>query len=44
MKEFGALIRPGIWIELTSDTPIFCHPYRYGEGLDSKLDVGSIGG
>jgi len=31
MKKLGALIRPGIWIELTNDTPIFCHPYRYSD-------------
>ncbi|CAK9229285.1 unnamed protein product [Sphagnum troendelagicum] len=29
MKELGALIGPSIWIELASDTPIFCCPYRY---------------
>jgi hypothetical protein len=31
MKELGALIGPGIQIELASDTPIFRHPYRYSE-------------
>jgi hypothetical protein len=31
MKELGALIGLGIWIELVSDTPIFCHPYRYSD-------------
>ncbi len=31
MKELGALIGPGIRIELVSDTPIFCHPYRYSD-------------
>ncbi len=31
MKELGALIRPRIRIELTSDTLIFCHPYRYSD-------------
>jgi hypothetical protein len=31
MKELGALIRPSIRIELASDTPIFCHPYRYSD-------------
>jgi hypothetical protein len=31
MKELGALIGLGIWIELASDTPIFCHPYRYND-------------
>jgi hypothetical protein len=29
MKELGALIGPGIQIELASDTPIFHRPYRY---------------
>jgi hypothetical protein len=29
MKELGALIGPGIWIKLASDTPIFRCPYRY---------------
>jgi hypothetical protein len=27
-KELGALIRPGIRIELVNDTPIFHRPYR----------------
>jgi hypothetical protein len=31
MKELGALIGPGIWIELVSDTPIFRRPYRYND-------------
>jgi hypothetical protein len=31
MKELGALIGPGIWIELANDTPIFRHPYRYSD-------------
>jgi hypothetical protein len=31
MKELGALIGPGIRIELASDTPIFCCPYRYND-------------
>jgi hypothetical protein len=31
MKELGALIGPGIWIELANDTPIFCRPYRYSD-------------
>ncbi len=31
MKELGALIGPGIWIELVSDTTIFRHPYRYSD-------------
>jgi hypothetical protein len=31
MKELDALIRPGIQIELASDTPIFCRPYRYSD-------------
>jgi hypothetical protein len=31
MKELGALIGPGIRIELASDTPIFHHPYRYSD-------------
>jgi hypothetical protein len=31
VKELGALIGLGIWIELASDTPIFCHPYRYSD-------------
>jgi hypothetical protein len=31
MKELGALIGPGIRIELASDTPIFRHPYRYND-------------
>ncbi len=31
MKELGALIRHGIWIELVSDTPIFRHPYKYSD-------------
>ncbi len=31
MKELGALIGPGIWIELISDTLIFCCPYRYSD-------------
>jgi len=29
MKELGALIGPGIRIELANDGPIFHHPYRY---------------
>jgi hypothetical protein len=31
MKELGALIGLNIWIELASDTPIFCRPYRYSD-------------
>jgi len=31
MKELGALIRPGIRIELASDRPIFRRPYRYSD-------------
>ncbi len=31
MKELGALIGPGIRIELASDTPIFRCPYRYSD-------------
>jgi hypothetical protein len=31
MKELGVLIGLGIQIELVSDTPIFCHPYKYGD-------------
>jgi hypothetical protein len=31
MKELGALIGPGIHIELASDTPIFRRPYRYSD-------------
>jgi hypothetical protein len=31
MKELGALIGPGIQIELASDMPIFCRPYRYSD-------------
>jgi putative transposase len=31
MKESGALIGPGIQIELANDTPIFHHPYRYND-------------
>jgi putative transposase len=31
MKELGALIGLGIQIELASDRPIFCHPYRYSD-------------
>ncbi len=31
MKELGALIGPGIQIELASDTPIFNRPYRYSD-------------
>jgi hypothetical protein len=31
MKELGALIGPGIRIELASDTPIFRRPYRYSD-------------
>jgi hypothetical protein len=31
MKELGALIGPGIRIKLTSDMPIFCHPYKYSD-------------
>jgi len=31
MKELGALIGPGIRIELASDTPIFRRPYRYND-------------
>jgi hypothetical protein len=31
MKELGALIGHGIRIELVSDTPIFCCPYRYND-------------
>jgi hypothetical protein len=29
--KLGALIKPGIQIELASDTPIFRHPYRYND-------------
>jgi hypothetical protein len=36
MKELGALIRPGIQIELASDTPIFRHPYIYND-MDKDL-------
>jgi len=31
MKEFGALIRHGIWIKLVSDMSIFRRPYRYSD-------------
>ncbi len=31
MKELGALIGPGIQIELAGDTPIFRRPYRYND-------------
>jgi hypothetical protein len=31
MKELGALIGLGIRIELASNTPIFCLPYRYSD-------------
>ncbi len=31
MKELGALIGPSIRIELASDTPIFCRPYKYND-------------
>jgi len=31
MKKLGALIRPGIRIELASDMPIFCRPYKYSD-------------
>jgi hypothetical protein len=31
MKELGALIGPGIRIELASDTPIFRRLYRYND-------------
>jgi hypothetical protein len=31
MKELGALIGPGIRIELASDMPIFCRPYKYSD-------------
>jgi hypothetical protein len=31
VKELGALIRPGIRIELANDTPIFYRPYRYSD-------------
>jgi hypothetical protein len=31
MKKLGVLIKPGIQIELASDMPIFCHPYRYSD-------------
>jgi hypothetical protein len=31
MKELGALIGLGIWIELASDTPIFHRPYKYSD-------------
>jgi hypothetical protein len=31
MKELGALIGPGIQIELASNMPIFRHPYRYND-------------
>jgi hypothetical protein len=31
MKELGALIGPGIRIELANDTPIFHHLYKYSD-------------
>jgi hypothetical protein len=31
MKKLGVLIKPSIRIELASDMPIFCHPYRYSD-------------
>jgi hypothetical protein len=31
MKELGALIGHGIWIELANDTPIFRRPYKYSD-------------
>jgi hypothetical protein len=31
MKELGALIGPGIQIELANHTPIFHRPYRYND-------------
>jgi hypothetical protein len=31
MKKLGALIGPGIQIELANDTPIFRHPYKYSD-------------
>jgi hypothetical protein len=31
MEELGVLIRPGIWIELASDTSLFRRPYRYSD-------------
>jgi hypothetical protein len=31
MKKLGALIGLGIRIELVSDMPIFCRPYRYSD-------------
>ncbi|CAM6090633.1 unnamed protein product [Calypogeia fissa] len=31
MKKLGTLKGPGIRIELASDTPIFCWPYRYSD-------------
>ncbi len=31
MKELGSLIGPGIRIQLASDTPVFCRPYRYSD-------------
>ncbi len=40
MKEFGALIRPGIQIELVSDTPIFCRPYKYSDMERDLIGVG----
>lgn len=36
MKELGALIGPGIRIELASYTPIFRRPYRYSD-MESNL-------
>jgi hypothetical protein len=36
MKELGVLIRHGIWIELASDMPIFCRPYRFSD-MDRDL-------
>jgi hypothetical protein len=36
MKELGALIRPGIRIELAIDTPIFRRPYIYND-MDMDL-------
>jgi hypothetical protein len=36
MKELGALIGLGIWIELARDMPIFRHPYRY---IDMERDL-----
>ncbi len=40
MKELGALIGPSIWIELASDTPIFCRPYRYNDMERDLIQIG----